>query len=417
MRESDPPDSRSGSIATADGGPRGTGPADSAPVDVERPGTEPAEARPADSEPAETGAAEPRAIGSAPLAIVSIDEVPLDDVLALLHLALGEGPLGRGAGAFRWKHHESPFGRSAGLAAVAADGTLAGVRLFQRWRLVSGGAAVAAARAVDTATHPAWRRRGVFRRLTLELARRLAADGTSLIFNTPNPRSRAGYLEMGWRALGRAPLLVKPLRPGRLAGALLRRRQRPQPPEPPRPPAGMQPVHELLAAPGASAFLESSEPPDDRLRTPRTIDYVRWRYAALPAPRSARGGGAAAAPGYGALWRFGADAGAAVIARTRRRRGAAEVLLCEVLIRGGERGERAAAELIGIITGSSGADYLAAVAARGTPERRALAAAGFLAAGPAGPHVTVRELSAPPAPAAPDGLGGWRLSAGDLELF
>lgn len=350
-----------------------------------------------------------------PIRIVPIDEVPLDAVLALLRLSLGDGPFGRTAAAFHWKHREGPFGASAGLAALAADGALAGVRLVQRWRFAAGGLEVRAARAVDTATHPDWRRQGIFRRLTLELTERLRAEGTSLIFNTPNPRSRAGYLAMGWRDLGRVPLMIRPLRPLRLASGLLRGRERSAAPEPPRPPRGTLPVAEMLADPAADAFFAPPALTDDRLHTPRTIDYLRWRYAALPA--AAGRDDAAGAPGYGALWRFEPGAGAVVIARTRRRRGAAGVVLCEVLTRGGERGERRAAELIGIIAASSDADFLAAVAARGTAERRALAAARFTGAGPVGPRLTVRELAPAPAPAAPGRRGGWRLSAGDLELF
>jgi GNAT superfamily N-acetyltransferase len=340
--------------------------------------------------------------------VVPLEDVPLDEVLALLRLCLGEGSLGRGASAFRWKHHESPFGRSAGLAAVAPDGTLAGVRLFQRWRLAAGGRELAAVRAVDTATHPAWRRRGVFRRLSLDLAEQLRAEGAALVFNTPNPRSRAGYLAMGWRSLGRVPLSIRPLRPGRIAAGLLRRRGPELHPEPPRPPAGTRPVAELLADPAAVALLGAPWSGEPRLHTPRTPDYLRWRYGSPPGPAEAPG-----APVYGALWRFDRDAGAAVIARTRGRRGLTGVLLCEVLIGGGERGERAAAELIDIIAASSGADYLAAVAARGTPERRALAAAGFPRVGLPGPRLTVRGLAAP----APASLAEWRFSAGDLELF
>ncbi len=350
----------------------------------------------------------PAAAGGPGFRVVPLEEVPLAEVLGLLRLALGEGPLGRSDAAFRWKHRESPFGPSPGLAAVAADGTLVGVRIFQRWRLSAGGSELAAARAVDTVTHPEWRRRGIFRRLTLDLAERLRAEGTALIFNTPNPRSRAGYLAMGWSSLGRVPLSIRPLRPGRIAAGLLRRRRTGPHPEPPRPPAGTRPVAELVADPAAGALLAAAWSGEPRLHTPRTLDYLRWRYAAPPDPAEAPG-----APAYGALWRFDGDAGAAVIARARERRGLAGVLLCEVLIRGGAPGERAAAELIDIIAASSGADYLAAVAGRGTPERRALAAAGFAGIALPGPCLTVRGLAEP----APETLAGWRLSAGDLELF
>jgi len=337
--------------------------------------------------------------------VVPLDEVPLEEVLALLRSALGEGPLGRGEEAFRWKHRGGPFGPSPGLVAVADDGTLVGVRLFQRWRLAAGGAELAAARAVDTATHPEWRRRGVFRRLTLDLVERARAEGTALIFNTPNPHSRAGYLAMGWRSLGRVPLLVRPLRPGRLAASAIGGGDR-YAAAPPGPPAGMEPAAELIADPGAERFLSGLWAGEARLHTLRTAAYLRWRYGEAPVN----------APAYGALRRFEGDAGAIVIARERVRRGVRGIVLSEVLVRGGERGERAAAELIGKIA-RSGADYLAAIAARGTPERRALRAAGLLPVGRRGPHLTVRELAPPPPAIAPASWHGWRPAAGDLELF
>lgn len=350
--------------------------------------------------------------------VLPLDQVPAAEVVALLRLVLGEGPLGRTEATFRWKHREGPFGPSWGVAAVADDGTLAGVRLFQRWRLAAGGAELAAARAVDTATHPQWRRRGVFRRLTLALAEQLRAEGVALIFNTPNPESRAGYLAMGWRSLGRVPLLVRPRRTARLFGALLRRRGgEPGRVATPRRPAATEPVSGLLDEPALDRFLAGLGDHVPRLHTPRSGRYLRWRYGELPAARTADG----EPSGYGALWRLEGDGGAAVIARARERGGLLEVALCELLVGsgggGGERGERVAAELVDKIVRGSGADYLVAIAARGTPERRALAAAGFLPAGRRGPHLVVRELTTPPPPVEPDRWPGWRLSVGDLELF
>jgi len=347
-------------------------------------------------------------LGEAPgFRIVPLDEVPLGDVLALLRSTLGEGPLGRGEEAFRWKHRAGPFGPSPGLAAVADDGTLVGVRLFQRWRLAAGGGELAAVRAVDTATHPEWRRRGVFRRLTLDLAGRVRDEGATLIFNTPNAHSRAGYLAMGWRSVGRVPLLVRPLRPGRLAAAMLRGARSGAAAAPPRALAGTAPVADLLGNPGAGGFLAGLWNGEPRLHTPRTAAYLRWRYAEPPAD---------ALP-YGALWHSEGDAGAVVIARERVRRGLTGIVLSEVLVRGGERGERAATKLVGKIAARSGADYLVAIAARGTSERRALRAAGLLPVGRRGPHLTVRELSPLPTAIVPTSWHGWRLGAGDLELF
>ena len=72
------------------------------------------------------------------------------------------------------------------------------------------GGTVRAARAVDTATDPDHRRRGLFRTLTLDALDALAADGTRFVWNTPNSTSLAGYLTMGWQEVGRIPVVVAP---------------------------------------------------------------------------------------------------------------------------------------------------------------------------------------------------------------
>src|SRR5690606_26492896 len=119
-------------------------------------------------------------------------------VLDLLRSALGE-KAGRAwdAAFWRWKHVDGPFGASHVLGAYAEDGTLAALRTMLRWRFgTPGGAAVAAVRAVDTATHPDHRRRGLFKTLTLEAVAALTAEGAAFVFNTPNAQSRPGYLRM-----------------------------------------------------------------------------------------------------------------------------------------------------------------------------------------------------------------------------
>ena len=69
-----------------------------------------------------------------------------------------------------------------------------------------------AVRAVDTATDPEFQGRGIFTRLTLEALDELAADGVDFVFNTPNARSRPGYLKMGWQVVGRLAAAVRPTR-------------------------------------------------------------------------------------------------------------------------------------------------------------------------------------------------------------
>ena len=102
------------------------------------------------------------------LEVVPLDEVPRAAILELLDTCLGPAAFGRTESFWRWKHERNPFGCSPGLVALDGGEPVA-LRVFLRWRWTVDGRTVAAVRAVDTATHPAWRRQGLFRRLTLEL--------------------------------------------------------------------------------------------------------------------------------------------------------------------------------------------------------------------------------------------------------
>ncbi|HEU4749505.1 MAG TPA: GNAT family N-acetyltransferase, partial [Acidimicrobiia bacterium] len=91
----------------------------------------------------------------------------LNGVLEILRAALGESPiLQRTSELWAWKHQLNPFGPSLILVAEVA-GRLAGVRALMRWELsLPDGSRLRCLRAVDTATHPQFERRGIFRKLT-----------------------------------------------------------------------------------------------------------------------------------------------------------------------------------------------------------------------------------------------------------
>lgn len=339
-------------------------------------------------------------MGDDHLEIVSLEQVPTTKVLALLETCLGPAAVERDEAFWRWKHEANPFGRSPGV--VALDGGRAVVlRVFLRWRWTAAGREVEAVRAVDTATHPEWRRRGFFRRLTLDLVERARTEGAAFVFNTPNRRSRRGYLGMGWEDVGRVPLLVRVRRPARILKAVLRGATG-------REVAsvtathGLRPLGELLEEPALPRLLAAWSTRDRRLHTPRTPDYLRWRYGAVP--------GLA----YGALWQLQGASGAVIVARARRRRGLHEVTLSELLVSDDPVGRQAAQALVERVSALPGLDYLAAVAAPGTVERDALRKAGWLPV-PAGPRMIVRALR--DADPDPRDRGAWRLSIGDLELF
>jgi GNAT superfamily N-acetyltransferase len=133
-------------------------------------------------------------------------------IVELLKVSLGESLLPKSDTYWRWKHLENPFGRSPVLVAEV-DNRLVGVRAFMKWQWSIDGKTLYALRAVDTATHPEYQGRGIFKKLTLSI---LETDSsfTDFIYNTPNDKSRPGYLKMGWSIAGRLPIglsIVNPL--------------------------------------------------------------------------------------------------------------------------------------------------------------------------------------------------------------
>lgn len=321
-------------------------------------------------------------------------------ILELLRLSLGEGQIPRSREYWTWKHEANPFGVSPGLVAEV-DGEIVGLRVFMRWGWRAGEGEVGAVRAVDTATHPEWRGRRIFTRLTLELVERLQADGSAtFVFNTPNDRSRPGYLKMGWSQVGRVSLWVRPRRPWRMLRSLLGGATEDERDEPK---TAFPSVGRFLDRPGVDTFLATPGADDRRLSTRRSSDYLRWRYAEIPGFD------------YRAAWSEEEDGGA-VIFRVRRRGDLRELRLCETLVGPGRSAPRRAGALIRKLVHDMPVDYAVAMGAAGTLERRALLAAGFVPAPRSGPILTVRPLYALPEPD-PLQRSSWRLSIGDLELF
>jgi len=323
-----------------------------------------------------------------------VDE-DLPRVLGLLDASLGGGPAGRRPPEFfTWKHLDNPFGRSLLLVAEHQD-RLIGLRAFLRWRLRAGDRTLAAVRAVDTATHPEFQGMGIFSRLTKAALE--AMDGqVDLVFNTPNGKSGPGYLKLGWREVGKVPVAVRPRRPLRLL-LLLAGRARTRP----APEVTAVPAAEALADEAALAGLLAREPAPRGLATPRTPEYLRWRYDAAPLL------------GYRAVTeeRGGELAGLALF-RVRPRGRLWESTVAEVLA-GGE--EATARRLLRRVARAAPVDHLTLHAPAGTPLAAAARRAGYLPS-PAGILLVANPRTAGLEPD-PTRLDAWALSLGDLEVF
>jgi GNAT superfamily N-acetyltransferase len=331
----------------------------------------------------------PRPTGLAVRPFLAKDEA---EVLALLAASLGRGPTGsRSAELFHWKHLNNPFGRSL-LVVGEADGRIIGLRAFMRWRFVAGDRTLQAVRAVDTATHPDFQGRGVFSELT-RAALAEAREQADLVFNTPNEKSLPGYLKMGWTVVGRVPVSVRVRRPG----AFLRNLHVTEPRRP-RPPVEAPPAGEALGDGGeVTALMGRIERDRDRLTTPRTIEYLRWRYGSAPLLdyRAVR-----------------LEDGMAIF-RVRPRGGLWEATVSELLVPAGDGsvGRR----LLRAVARAAPVDHLTSSFPRRSRAARAARRAGFLPA-PGGMTLVANPFGKALAPD-PTHLRSWALSLGDLEVF
>jgi hypothetical protein len=327
-------------------------------------------------------------------------DADLDEVIALLERALGPAPGGVARrDLFAWKHQRSHFGRSIALVAEES-GDIVGLRTFLRWRFAAGGAQdVEAVRAVDTATDPRMARRGVFRTLTMAGLELCGAEDIGFVFNTPNAKSKAGYLKMGWSEVTTWPVSVRIRRPLSLAASAVRRDLSSGPGVDVPGTSALRRAADALADPSVIALVESLQPPAERLSTRRTPGYLRWRYAGGPIA-------------YHALT-VGQPPEALVMLRARSRGRLHEAVICEALAGPGSvRALRTALRRAGA---AAGAHHAVAHFGEGLPGHPALLASGYLRLPGRGMAFTAR----PVAGAALDPLAAedWALSLGDLEVF
>lgn len=288
---------------------------------------------------------------------------------------------------YAWKHDENPFGASPRW--VACDGDrIVGFRSFLRWEFERDGRVLRAVRAVDTATAPEARGRGIFRALTMHGIAALEQEGVDLVFNTPNDRSGPGYLSMGWESVGHVRFRVRPKSVAGLVRWITQRGTTSRWSEP----TGIGvPAAEALADAEVVGGLLGSRPPSPQVRTAWTVDALRWRYAG-------------AVPARAVVHPDGPDHGMAFL-RVRSRGRARMAILGDVLVPGADPKLRR--ELVRLAARGADASGIAALG-RGVGLRD-----GFLPAGSKGPLLVTRKVTTDP----PTELDDWDLGYGDLELF
>lgn len=317
----------------------------------------------------------------ADLAIRAARDEDIPAILDTLRAALGESPvLRRTPELWAWKHVSNPFGPSLVFVAESHEGRIAGVRAMMRWRLATpSGHVLSCLRPVDTATHPDYARRGIFRRLTMTALDVAQAEGVHLVFNTPNDKSGPGYLRMGWREVGQIGVLIRP----KVGRAI-------------RPDADQLPSIESWA-PEATAVPASSMINDRAprgLRTPRSGGYATWRFLSHPSAS------------YG--W-VPDGVASGLIARAGARGGRSELVISEMVGSPRSTSIRSAARM-------SRARYLAGWFSNGSPERKAALKGGLLPAPGVKPlHLIALSLSDLETDI--HDLSAWDLATSDLELL
>jgi GNAT superfamily N-acetyltransferase len=322
----------------------------------------------------------PRSSVSEPFLVRPFRDEDLPEVLEVLRLSLGEPPgLTRNEALFAWKHLDNPFGRSLMLVAEE-DGRIAGFRAFMRWDLVTpDGVTLRCVRAVDTATHPDFQRRGIFRLLTLAGIDLATEEGIDLIFNTPNEKSGAGYLTMGWHEVGTVGVMMRP-GIGLLRGKRSQKEAKPTEAE-----------LSVAAADRTAAFAFAERAPAG-LRTPRSAQYLRWRFESHPTNR----------------YVLATSPDGVAVGRVHNRNGRRELVISDLA----GRGSHVAASRLRAATRP---DYTVTWFSRGLAERRWAIRGGMLPV----PGLKALTLMARPLRDLPVDLAwkNWDFSIGDLELL
>lgn len=282
---------------------------------------------------------------------------------------------------WKYKHVDNPFGPSIVLLAEE-EGEIIGVRAFMRWKLNSGEKDLHTYRAVDTATHPGHRGKGIFKKLTLKAVEIAKERGHHFIFNFPNDQSRPGYLKMGWQKSSKLSVAVKP---------------------------AFNSFWKFSKIPGEHSVKYDASPEEveklcftwnhnlktEGLFTPKSYNYLKWRYEKNPLQE----------------YSVYADSSFYISASVKKRKGVKELRITECIFKENSKTKKKIRKLIRRWSSKFGIQVISF-----SPE---LMNPGLLfLKGGFGPVLTVRELNLQEKEKSTYfNLENWTYSLGDLELF
>jgi N-acetylglutamate synthase-like GNAT family acetyltransferase len=290
-------------------------------------------------------------------------------IIDLLKVSLGESLMPKSEAFWRWKHIENPFGISPVLVGIEQD-EIIGVRAFMRWRWESGSEVLHAVRAVDTATHPKYQGKGIFKKLTLELVNQCEAAGIHFIYNTPNANSKPGYLKMGWTTLGRMKIYVRPLLYAKTKAEDF---------------DAQYAINKMFRTIELPAIVTPSQ-----WQTPVSFDFLNWRYIQNPNVQYYFFSDDPERPTYVTVFRL------------KPGRLGTEFRICFSMVE--KDSESRHGKHVMAVARAAGARFITSVTPLST----------LMAKVSAGPEVTIRSLSALPEIIS---FNNWLPALGDMELF
>ena len=189
------------------------------------------------------------------------------EILSVLKASLGESSSKKTEDVWNYKHLDNPFGKSLILLAIEND-EIAGVRAFMRWNWQYKKKVFSAFRAVDTATHPNYQGKGIFKKLTLQVLEKAQIAGDHFVFNTPNSHSKPGYLKMGWKEISNLNLHIKFINPIYWRFPVIKSLNSER---------NVDEINSELIN-NYNDYLEKK----NKLFTPKSVEYLKWRYLSNP---------------------------------------------------------------------------------------------------------------------------------------
>ncbi|MFP3938688.1 MAG: GNAT family N-acetyltransferase [Thermoanaerobaculia bacterium] len=334
-------------------------------------------------------------------------------VRELLRAMIGETPITRWSEPFwGWKHRRSPFGPSyVGVARSRREGDrVVSVQHAMPWTLhTPEGEAVPATRPCDGSTYPEHQRKGLYTRIDRRTEEDLRERGVRLFFDTPNPLTLGRNMKTGWRIAGRLPQYWAPVHSLATLRALVRGSGPAEPAAPPESPGGARfPTWEGLLerfGPQVEEVAAAHEAGRTRvgLRTPRSPEYLRWRYGAIPTV------------GYRTFFTAQGEElrGFVVWRAAAGKRGLPTAIVTELFLR--EPSAQEAAALLQDLRRHLGAGYVLTYFPEGTMEHAALRRAGFWKVPRQRRIVTTKPLLPAGGEGGPE--PSWDLTLGELEVF